>query len=129
MLDILSEIVRARGVGLYYAGDPPYPSTSEDYARVRWYAEPECKTPLPTDQIPTWKEISALASSLAVARLWTDLRERRNALLSQSDWTQMSDSPLSAEDRAIWVAYRKSLRDLPTTTTDPASPTWPTPPE
>ena len=57
--------------------------------------------------------------------LWASLRARRNDLLAESDWRQMSDSPLNTEDRATWAAYRQSLRDLPANTTDPASPIWP----
>ena len=123
----LSHLAHARGHGYRYIGDIDR-ITEQDYALVRWFSDWECTTPLPTDQIPTWEEISALARSLATARFWTDLRKHRNTLLAESDWTQMSDSPLRTEDRAIWAAYRQSLRDLPATTTDPASPTWPTPP-
>lgn len=41
------------------------------------------------------------------------IRNKRNALLAESDWTQMPDSPLSVEDKALWATYRQSLRDLP----------------
>ena len=41
------------------------------------------------------------------------VRERRNADLSSADWTQMPDSPLSAEKKAEWAVYRQALRDLP----------------
>ena len=34
-------------------------------------------------------------------------------LLKESDWTQLPDSPLSAEKKAEWAAYRQALRDLP----------------
>ena len=90
--EALSHLAHARGYGYQYIGDPDR-ITEQDYARVRWYAEPECKTPLPTDKIPTWEEISKLARSLATVHLWTDLRQRRNDLLAESDWTQMSTLP------------------------------------
>ena len=41
-------------------------------------------------------------------------RTRQN-LLPASDWTQLPDSPLSAEDKAAWATYRQQLRDLPNT--------------
>ena len=41
------------------------------------------------------------------------LRNKRNALLTQSDWTQTVDSPLSDSKKAEWVTYRQALRDLP----------------
>ena len=37
----------------------------------------------------------------------------RDILLKESDWTQLPDSPLSAEKKAEWAAYRQALRDLP----------------
>lgn len=43
------------------------------------------------------------------------LRAFRDNLLSQSDWTQMPDSPLTDAQRQAWAAYRQSLRDLPDT--------------
>lgn len=36
----------------------------------------------------------------------------RKFLLLESDWTQLPDSPLSAEKKAEWAAYRQTLRDL-----------------
>jgi hypothetical protein len=39
-------------------------------------------------------------------------RTRLN-LLSQSDWTQLPDSPLSEEAKAAWAEYRQALRDMP----------------
>lgn len=56
---------------------------------------------------------------------WMTLRAERNALLSASDWTVLSDSPTST---AAWKTYRQALRDLPANTTDPTAPDWPTPP-
>lgn len=50
---------------------------------------------------------------------------KRNALLMQSDWTQVSDAPV---DQAAWAEYRQALRDLPENTVDPANPVWPTKP-
>jgi hypothetical protein len=38
---------------------------------------------------------------------------QRDQFLAQSDWTQMPDSPLSAEVKAAWAQYRQELRDLP----------------
>jgi hypothetical protein len=46
-------------------------------------------------------------------------RATRNQLLSESDWTQMNDSPLSNEDKTAWAVYRSELRNL----TDDAA--WP----
>jgi hypothetical protein len=62
-----------------------------------------------------------VASIEAEQQAWTDgagdraaaaNRDTRNQLLSDSDWTQMPDSPLTDEAKALWVTYRTSLRDL-----------------
>jgi len=39
-------------------------------------------------------------------------RLERNRLLAESDWTQLSDSPLSEDILAAWSVYRQDLRDL-----------------
>jgi hypothetical protein len=61
----------------------------------------------------------------ATAYKWSTLRETRDDLLFQSDWTQVSDAPV---DASAWATYRQALRDLPANTADPANPTWPTEP-
>lgn len=57
-----------------------------------------------------------------------EFRGQRDLFLSTSDWTQAADSPLTDAKKAEWATYRQALRDLPSTTTDPANPTWPTKP-
>lgn len=56
------------------------------------------------------------------------LRAERDRRLAASDWTQMPDAPLAEAAREAWRLYRQALRDLPETTTDPAAPEWPAPP-
>ena len=55
-------------------------------------------------------------------------RGERDSLLSQSDWTQLADSPLSDSKKTEWATYRQALRDLPASTTDYENVTFPTPP-
>lgn len=47
------------------------------------------------------------------------IRRNRDFLLTKSDWTQLPDSPLSAEEKAKWAAYRQELRDLTNKYPDP----------
>ena len=54
-----------------------------------------------------------------------NLREERNTRLAEVDWVFSGDYKLSPEEHALWVTYRKTLRELPSTTEDPANPTWP----
>jgi hypothetical protein len=57
-----------------------------------------------------------------------DMIDQRNIKLTESDWTQMNDSPLSDDTREAWRVYRQTLRDLPTTY-NPETFTWPEPPQ
>lgn len=59
---------------------------------------------------------------------WKNIRSRRNMLLLESDWTQLSDSPLTNQKQTEWQIYRQSLRDI-TNQSDPFSISWPTEPE
>ena len=52
---------------------------------------------------------------------WTVIRQQRNRLLSESDWTQLADSPA---DKDKWAVYRQELRDI-TTQENPFSIVWP----
>ena len=60
-------------------------------------------------------------------RQWEDIRVMRNQYLSQSDWTQLPDSPLNTEQKTAWATYRQDLRDV-TLQPDPFNITWPTKP-
>ena len=54
------------------------------------------------------------------------VRNLRNSLLIESDWTQNRDVVLSND--TDWKTYRQALRDLPANTTDWTNPPWPTKP-
>ncbi len=41
-----------------------------------------------------------------------EIRIKRNRLLSESDWTQTLDAPLTAQEREKWALYRQELRDI-----------------
>jgi len=57
-------------------------------------------------------------------RAWAGLRDKRNKLLTESDWWASSDLTITQAQKD----YRIALRDLPANTADPANPTWPTKP-
>lgn len=63
------------------------------------------------------------------ANKWNAVRNTRNWLLSQCDWTQIADAPLTSEKKTSWGQYRQSLRDLPETYTTVESVVWPVKPE
>jgi hypothetical protein len=50
---------------------------------------------------------------------WEELRVLRDQRLSDCDWTQIYDVPLTEEQKISWKNYRQLLRDLPESITDP----------
>ena len=56
---------------------------------------------------------------------WQLIRNSRNRLLKQSDYTQMPDWP---GDKQAWAEYRQALRDLPQMYENPSDVNWPTAP-
>lgn len=61
-----------------------------------------------------------------------EVRNLRDFYLTSSDWTQMSDSPLSTAKKAEWATYRQALRDMPASNsdvTDESEVVWPNKPD
>jgi hypothetical protein len=51
-----------------------------------------------------------------------NVRSTRDTKLAESDWTQVSDSPV---DKQAWATYRQSLRDVTSQEGFPWTITWP----
>jgi hypothetical protein len=58
-------------------------------------------------------------------RAATDVREKRNTLIAETDWWATSDRTMSAKQ----TAYRQALRDITAQAGFPTDITWPTKPE
>lgn len=57
------------------------------------------------------------------------VRSRRRGLLMDSDWTQLSDTPLTNEQKLAWATYRQELRDITVQIGFPNNIVWPNKPE
>ena len=77
---------------------------------------------------PTTEQLNAAWTDANSAHEWGLVRDKRSVLLDSSDWTQLPDVPMSDERISEWGAYRQDLRDI-TTQANPATVSWPTPPE
>jgi hypothetical protein len=56
------------------------------------------------------------------------IRSQRNQLLKECDWTQIADCTIPK--KAEWTTYRQTLRDLPSTITEPRTfSAWPNNPD
>ena len=79
----------------------------------------------------TEQEMQEFLACLTTEEQWikqkTDgIRQQRNSLLSQSDWTQNADIPESV--KILWQPYRQALRDIPQQEGFPENIIWPVAP-
>lgn len=94
-----------------------YPNIDVKFQRVEWDS-----TTLSWKIIPkTVEEIYA-----DIARKWDEVREIRNQLLKDTDWTQLMDSPYQGLQiyRESMTNYRQELRNI-TLQSDPFNIVWP----
>ena len=98
----------------------------ETYADLEWLDK--------TQTMPTEDEINTKIAELETAEPARQVREIRNRLLAESDWTQSRDVVLLND--ITWKRYRQDLRDLPASASftpkldsngnlDMSSVTWP----
>jgi hypothetical protein len=81
----------------------------------------------------TNEEIQFENDQLFLASSLVGIKEQRNRMLLESDWTVNPQIAMSDEKKAEWTSYRQSLRDLPSTITldflkSGADLSWPVPP-
>ena len=97
-----------------------------NYSDLEWLDETQIK--------PTEEEINAKIAELETAEPARQVREIRDRLLAESDWTQSRDVVLLND--TTWKQYRQDLRDLPASASftpkldsngnlDMSSVTWP----
>ena len=107
--------------GLYEVGQTPKPN---DYTKNITEG-----TPVLTDGLyyQNWIQADASQSEIdyRLENQWFIIRETRNELLSECDWTQLADIP--SETKEAWTIYRQALRNI-TTQSSPFSITWPVKP-
>ena len=97
-----------------------------DYDTLEWYDE---------TSKPSKDDLDTKLTELQNAEPYRLLREERNRLIAETDWTQGRDIILSND--TDWKTYRQALRDLPAKSNpklnsmgelDMTSITWPTKP-
>ena len=54
----------------------------------------------------------------------SEIREARDRLIAETDWTQCADISQATKDK--WAPYRKALRDVPQQAGFPFDVIWPT---
>ncbi len=58
---------------------------------------------------------------------WEQIKAKRDILLTQSDWTTLTDAQPKPNKEA-WLNYRQALRDITKTFSSPEAVIWPTKP-
>lgn len=54
--------------------------------------------------------------------------EKAKKLLQESDWSMLSDVPMTSENKASWVEYRRALREIRLQAGFPTDIQWPSKP-
>ena len=119
------------------------PENISNEALIEWGMYEVTPTPMPTDYtknitegIPTlidgiyyksWVQTDASEEEInyRIQSKWEDIRIQRNELLTECDWTQLSDVSQTIKD--VWTTYRQQLRDV-TNQQNPFNIEWPVKP-
>ena len=99
---------------LMYAIDSLAPNSDyvifgDEYSGIEWIDTVNTK--------PTEEQVNAKIAEIKASEPMTLLRDERNILLAQSDWTQLKDIDLDIIRERKWKNYRQALRDLPSKST------------
>jgi hypothetical protein len=76
-----------------------------------------------------WFVVGEAPADLAQATASELAWDNAKALLRDSDWAVLSDVPMTAGDRALWIEYRRALREIRLQPDFPTSISWPVKPE
>ena len=113
------------------APNSDYVIFGDEYSGIEWRDTVNTK--------PTEEEVNKKIEDLKAEEPLKQLRTERNYRLAQSDWTQLSDTPIvsSSKIEKDWKDYRQQLRDITVSSNpklneygdlDMTSVNWPTPP-
>ena len=101
----------------------------DNYSDIEWLDK--------SQTIPTEEELNNKIAELKAEEPFKLLRQERNRLIAETDWTQLKDVDLDIIRERNWNNYRQALRDLPAKSNpklnsmgelDMSSVTWPTKP-
>lgn len=119
--DAVPRVEAVEEVG-HYEVVKEYPNGGKD---IEWVID----TPgIPgSDAIDAWDEYEEIKRFIPYEgdKLKEMIRKKRDALLEQTDWTQVLDAPIDTSTRNAYRKYRQMLRDLPAQDGFPDEITWP----
>lgn len=99
----------------------PTPKPTYDYTKNVTMGVPQS---IDGAWVQFWDETDASEEEIAerISDKWIEIRNERNRLLSECDWTQLPDAPIA--DIQSWRDYRQDLRDV-TLQQNPFQIIWP----
>ena len=109
----------------------PNPITVGDYL-IPAYATTESPPSTTVDELAIWDKGAWIKKNIrkeVIDKNWKIIINTRNALLQDSDWTVLVDSPLTTSKKKEWKKYRQELRDLTSMFSKTDTVIWPTKPE
>ncbi|MEZ8338781.1 tail fiber assembly protein [Vibrio cyclitrophicus] len=68
---------------------------------------------------------SEVCQEAEYAAMWEQIRAERHSKLTETDFTQVGDAPITEEKKLAFAEYRQALRDLPQNFPDPNDVVWP----
>ena len=82
------------------------------------------------EELEAYLAAKAVSEVEALEQYAFQMRNYRNELLAQCDWTELPSAAAreSAESLAAWAAYRQALRDVTNQEGFPSNIVWPTKP-
>jgi hypothetical protein len=81
------------------------------------------ETPSALLEYPKWSGKEWVEGKTADEK-WSEIRLFRNALLAESDFTQLADVPLTDPEKQAYQDYRQYLRDITETESNPFTIAW-----
>jgi len=95
---------------------------------AKYYRDtPEGRFPFTPEQESERDAIAARWKTRSQEINISNIRNKRNKLLKETDWLFLSDITISNEDE--WKSYRQDLRDIPQQDGFPDEVIWPTKPQ
>ena len=98
-----------------------FPTGAIEYENMVWHDEDIPK--------PTKESVAKVYEQLVAAQPLKELREERNRRLAEVDWVVIRAFSMNTPVTDEWKTYMQALRDLPSTTEDPANVVWPVRPD
>lgn len=135
---LTDEVLEAVGADPVFEGPQATGGTVYQYSQPagieqidgKWYTK-HVLGPVFTDTTDEQGNVTTAAQHEAAYKAQKDadqakgVREQRNRILAESDWTQLVDAKV---DSLIWANYRQALRDIPSQNGFPWTINWPTKP-